>query len=471
MNQRIPSLQRDQAAENGVLNHTSPLLTPNQNIETEQALFALVIRWKCGAPNADQKFADACYAYATPFVKQFLTRERQELLQHVVTNMIEEFRTGLLLMASPALQLRASVSESIRRYREHSDLCPLSKQSEARVDRRRPPVRSPDDVIAYDVSQLSLHHALESLPPRLRRILGLKYGLDGGEPLSLEEIGATVAREEGREKALAFQGMQAQRSEALEILRKKLQPPEPVAQADHPSPQEWDAYFAQKNEEARCIANERSGRSLLQSHMESGLPLLSIEELYPHFEYIFSQPQLDIDLIEAFCLAGREPPHELIHRRLDEAIGARNAAGMYQLTLFCNRHSVPLTHMQRRQCAVCLLENDDYFYIAIDLYKDLELPPSTTKALETGGRILANETSFTGPHWARELRWFVEAFGWLGTYPGDAETWRKIFHRLQSVEQDSKDSCKNFDWKKKAALQCIECIIAFKGGESWRTKR
>ena len=47
----------------------------------------------------------------------------------------------------------------------------------------------PDVEVTVDLEEAALNRALESLPERERRLLSLRYGLEGGEPLSLAAIG------------------------------------------------------------------------------------------------------------------------------------------------------------------------------------------------------------------------------------------------------------------------------------------
>jgi RNA polymerase primary sigma factor len=58
-----------------------------------------------------------------------------------------------------------------------------------------------DDVVAVGLRADALRSALSRLSPRTRRVLELRYGLAGGEPLTLEEVGKTfgVTRERIRQ--------------------------------------------------------------------------------------------------------------------------------------------------------------------------------------------------------------------------------------------------------------------------------
>jgi RNA polymerase primary sigma factor len=47
----------------------------------------------------------------------------------------------------------------------------------------------PEETVELHLRSQTLHHALEALPHRERELLVMRYGLDGGEPKTLEEIG------------------------------------------------------------------------------------------------------------------------------------------------------------------------------------------------------------------------------------------------------------------------------------------
>ncbi|HEY7380201.1 MAG TPA: sigma-70 family RNA polymerase sigma factor [Gaiella sp.] len=47
----------------------------------------------------------------------------------------------------------------------------------------------PEETVELHLRSQTLHHALQALPPRERELLVMRYGLDGGEPKTLEEIG------------------------------------------------------------------------------------------------------------------------------------------------------------------------------------------------------------------------------------------------------------------------------------------
>jgi RNA polymerase primary sigma factor len=47
----------------------------------------------------------------------------------------------------------------------------------------------PDDVVHVSLREQALRRALEDLPERERTVVALRYGIDGGEPRPLREIG------------------------------------------------------------------------------------------------------------------------------------------------------------------------------------------------------------------------------------------------------------------------------------------
>jgi RNA polymerase primary sigma factor len=47
----------------------------------------------------------------------------------------------------------------------------------------------PDDVVHVSLREQALRRALEDLPERERTVVALRYGIDGGEPCPLREIG------------------------------------------------------------------------------------------------------------------------------------------------------------------------------------------------------------------------------------------------------------------------------------------
>jgi RNA polymerase sigma factor (sigma-70 family) len=49
---------------------------------------------------------------------------------------------------------------------------------------------APDEMSARKSRSAELAHALASLNPRMRRVLALRFGLDGETPQTLEEVGS-----------------------------------------------------------------------------------------------------------------------------------------------------------------------------------------------------------------------------------------------------------------------------------------
>ncbi|MBD0329238.1 MAG: sigma-70 family RNA polymerase sigma factor [Thermoleophilia bacterium] len=77
----------------------------------------------------------------------------------------------------------------------------------------------PDETTAERLRSAELTSALRSLPPRMRRVLVLRYGLDGEVPHTLEQVGATlgITRERVRQlEARALRDLRAA-APALEL--------------------------------------------------------------------------------------------------------------------------------------------------------------------------------------------------------------------------------------------------------------
>jgi RNA polymerase primary sigma factor len=69
----------------------------------------------------------------------------------------------------------------------------------------------PDDLAAQAAGRHALHRALRDLPVRQRQVLVLRFGLDAGEPRTLEEVGAILGCSRERARQLERAGLWALR--------------------------------------------------------------------------------------------------------------------------------------------------------------------------------------------------------------------------------------------------------------------
>jgi RNA polymerase primary sigma factor len=69
----------------------------------------------------------------------------------------------------------------------------------------------PDDLAAQAAGRHALHRALRDLPVRQRQVLVLRFGLDAGEPRTLEEVGALLGCSRERARQLERAGLSALR--------------------------------------------------------------------------------------------------------------------------------------------------------------------------------------------------------------------------------------------------------------------
>jgi RNA polymerase primary sigma factor len=69
----------------------------------------------------------------------------------------------------------------------------------------------PDDLAAQAAGRHALHRALRDLPVRQRQVLVLRFGLDAGEPRTLEEVGALLGCSRERARQLERAGLWALR--------------------------------------------------------------------------------------------------------------------------------------------------------------------------------------------------------------------------------------------------------------------
>jgi DNA-directed RNA polymerase sigma subunit (sigma70/sigma32) len=107
---------------------------------------------------------------------------------------LDEVRTSTVSLHEPA---------SVEGETELGDLLP---------DADAEPV---DDVVAVNLRADALRSALERLSPRTRRVLELRYGLAGGDPMNLDVIGREVGltRERVRQRGPGRAGPDARRRE------------------------------------------------------------------------------------------------------------------------------------------------------------------------------------------------------------------------------------------------------------------
>ncbi len=99
---------------------------------------------------------------------------------------LDEVRTSTVSLHQPA---------SVEGETELGDLLP---------DADAEPV---DDVVAVNLRADALRSALERLSPRTRRVLELRYGLAGGDPMNLDVIGREVGLTRERVRQLEVEGL------------------------------------------------------------------------------------------------------------------------------------------------------------------------------------------------------------------------------------------------------------------------
>ena len=82
----------------------------------------------------------------------------------------------------------------------------------------------PDDLAAQAAGRHALHRALRDLPVRQRQVLVLRFGLDAGEPRTLEEVGAMLGCSRERARQLERAGLSALRDPEVRARLEDLDP-------------------------------------------------------------------------------------------------------------------------------------------------------------------------------------------------------------------------------------------------------
>jgi RNA polymerase primary sigma factor len=82
----------------------------------------------------------------------------------------------------------------------------------------------PDDLAAQAAGRHALHRALRDLPVRQRQALVLRFGLDAGEPRTLEEVGAMLGCSRERARQLERAGLSALRDPEVRARLEDLDP-------------------------------------------------------------------------------------------------------------------------------------------------------------------------------------------------------------------------------------------------------
>ncbi len=75
----------------------------------------------------------------------------------------------------------------------------------------------PDDATARRLRSTELAHALTGLNPRMRRVLALRFGLDGQQPQTLEEVGAGLGITRERVRQLESRALRELRIAAPDL--------------------------------------------------------------------------------------------------------------------------------------------------------------------------------------------------------------------------------------------------------------
>ena len=76
---------------------------------------------------------------------------------------------------------------------------------------------APDEMSAQKSRSMELAHALSHLNPRMRRVLALRFGLDGETPQTLEEVGAGLGITRERVRQLESRALRELRIAAPDL--------------------------------------------------------------------------------------------------------------------------------------------------------------------------------------------------------------------------------------------------------------
>jgi RNA polymerase primary sigma factor len=76
---------------------------------------------------------------------------------------------------------------------------------------------APDEMSARKSRSMELAHALSVLNPRMRRVLALRFGLDGQHPQTLEEVGAGLGITRERVRQLESRALRELRTAAPDL--------------------------------------------------------------------------------------------------------------------------------------------------------------------------------------------------------------------------------------------------------------
>ena len=80
-----------------------------------------------------------------------------------------------------------------------------------------PNADAPEGVTAERLRTKELTHALDRLNPRMRRVLALRFGLEGNRPQTLEEVGAGLGITRERVRQLEARALRELRSVAPDL--------------------------------------------------------------------------------------------------------------------------------------------------------------------------------------------------------------------------------------------------------------
>jgi RNA polymerase primary sigma factor len=76
---------------------------------------------------------------------------------------------------------------------------------------------APDEMSARKSRSMELAQALSHLNPRMRRVLALRFGLDGQQPQTLEEVGAGLGITRERVRQLESRALRELRTAAPDL--------------------------------------------------------------------------------------------------------------------------------------------------------------------------------------------------------------------------------------------------------------